>query len=280
MVCATAFRRCFAIVILTLTLPSVLRAATAAYHTQVIQSAPILYYQFNEASGVALNYGSLGADFNASYLGAPTRQASTLAGDSGVAFSTASDYLESLSVAPVGLTGNPTFSAEALFFIPSNGICGLWAPFLHWGPSPADSGGPTAKSVYFSFSNNDPTAAFAGFYNGGLKSATQSMPRGQWHHFIWVRVGGGTALTGTTVYIDGQDVTGTLVADPNLPSDNLTPTVGATEFRVNRARDIDGSRYFTGTLDEVALYDRALTAQEAFDHYRQAIDEIFPDGFE
>ena len=272
------FGRCTTIALLLL--PATLPAATAKYQAQITLSAPILYYQFNETTGSALNHGSLGAGFDATYFGLPTRQAATLAGDSGVAFATGADYLESLGVAPAGLTGNPTFSAEALFFVPSNGVCGLWAPFLHWGPSPVDNGGPTAKSVYFSFSQNDPTAAFAGFYNGGPKSASGSMPRGRWHHFVWVRVGGGNALTGTTVYIDGQDVTATLVPDPALPSDSLTPTVGATEFRVNRARDYDGLRFFTGTLDELALYDRQLTPQEVADHFHYAIDEIFVDGFE
>ena len=259
-------------------MPSALQAATAAYQAAIEASAPVLYYQFNEASGAAVNHGSLGAGYDATYLGAPTLQAPTLAGDTGVAFATADDYLESLGVAPAELTGNPTFSAEALFFVPLGGTCSLWAPFLHWGPS--DGGGTTARSVYFSFSNNDPTAAFAGFYNGGLKSASGSLPLGRWHLFIWVRVGGGTALEGTTVYLDGEDVTATLVPDPGLPADGLTPAVEATAFRVNRARDFDGSRYFTGTLDELSLYDRALSPQEAFDHYRQALDEIFANGFE
>ena len=95
-----------------------------------------------------------------------------------------------------------------------------------------------------------------------------------------MRTGGGNALTGTTVYLDGNDVTGTLVPDPNLPANTLTPSVGSTEFRVNRARDIDGVRFFTGTVDEVALYDRTLTAQEALDHFHEAIIDIFQDGFE
>src|SRR5258706_3937399 len=106
--------RCIAMAILTL--PLALQAATVEYQAQVMLSAPVLYYQFNEATGDAVNYGSLGAAYNASYLGAPTRQAATLAGDTGVAFSTGNDYLESLGVVPAGLTGNPTFSAEALFF--------------------------------------------------------------------------------------------------------------------------------------------------------------------
>lgn len=261
-----------------LAMPSALPAASSAYQAAIETSAPVLYYQFNEASGAAVNYGSLGAAYNATYFGAPTLQAPTLEGDSGVAFNTGADYLESLGVVPAGLIGNPTFSAEALFFVPLGGTCSLWAPFLHWGPS--DGGGTTARSVYFSFSNNDPTSAFAGFYNGGLKSASGSLPLGHWHLFIWVRVGGGTALDGTTVYLDGEDVTATLVPDPGLPFDGLTPAVEATAFRVNRARDFDGSRYFTGTLDELSLYDRALTPQEAFEHYRQALDEIFANGFE
>lgn len=268
----------FAIAITVLVMPIALHAATPAYQAEIEASAPVLYYQFNEASGAALNHGSLGSAYDATYFGAPTQQAPTLAGDTGVAFHTAEDYLESLGVAPEELTGNPTFSAEALFFVPSGGTCSLWAPFLHWGPS--DGGGTTARSVYFSFSNGDPTAAFAGFYNGGLKSPSGSMPLGRWHHFIWVRVGGDTALVGTTVYLDGEDVTSMLVPDPDLPADGLTPAVEATEFRVNRARDFDGSRFFTGTLDELALYDRELTPQEAFEHFRQAIDEIFLDGFE
>ena len=165
------------IAISVLTMPAASRAATAAYQAEIEASAPVLHYQFNEASGAAVNYGSLGSAYDATYLGAPTRQAQTLAGDTGVAFATAEDYLESLGVAPAGLTGNPTFSAEALFYVPVGGTCSLWAPFLHWGPS--DNDGTTARSVYFSFSNNDPTSAFAGFYNGGLKSAAAPRSKGR-----------------------------------------------------------------------------------------------------
>src|SRR6476646_3729683 len=42
-------------------MPSALQAATAAYQAAIEASAPVLYYQFNEASGAAVNPGSLGA---------------------------------------------------------------------------------------------------------------------------------------------------------------------------------------------------------------------------
>ena len=87
-------------------MPSALQAATAAYQAAIEASAPVLYYQFNEASGAAVNHGSLGAGYDATYLGPPTREAPTLAGDTGVAFATADDYLESLGVAPAGQCGH------------------------------------------------------------------------------------------------------------------------------------------------------------------------------
>ncbi|MBK9657510.1 MAG: hypothetical protein IPO66_19575 [Rhodanobacteraceae bacterium] len=61
--------------------PLVADAATTRYQARITQGAPVLYYQFNESSGAALNHGSLGPGHNASYLGSPTRQAATLGGD-------------------------------------------------------------------------------------------------------------------------------------------------------------------------------------------------------
>src|SRR5262245_24576205 len=108
-------------------------AATTDFHNAVTAEAPILWYQFNEPSGNAINHGSLGATHDATYNGTILRGASTLAGDDGIAFDGSDDYLESLTDAPAGMLGNPTFSAEAIVFVPSpGGAATLWAPFLHW----------------------------------------------------------------------------------------------------------------------------------------------------
>lgn len=234
-------------------------AASTNFQSVVLADAPVLYYQFNEPLGQATNYGSLGAAFNATYFGAPQRAVATAGGDTGVQFNGANDYLESASIAPPFLTNNPTFTAEAVFFVPTNGSANLWAPFLHWGES---TGTPTMKSVYFSFSNNDANRLFAGFYNGGLRTA-QPVPLGHWHHLLWVRQGGGAANAGTTLYLDGVSVN--LENDPALPSDGAVPAVVATAFRINRAQDL--TRYFTGILDELALYNRVLTPGQVLTHY-------------
>jgi hypothetical protein len=233
-------------------------AAPVEFQGAIEADAPVLYYQLNEASGDAINYGSFGPDYDAGYFGTPTRDVSAAGGDGGVRFDGVDDYLESLTASPVLLSGNPTFTAEALFYLPPTGIAVLWAPFLHWGDSSTSA---TMRSVYFSFSHNDPTEIYAGFYNGGLQTI-DPVERGKWHHVVWVREGSGAANVGTTVYVDGVSVA--LENDPDLPANNGIPDVVSTPFRVNRAQDFD--RWFTGTLDELALYDRALSPEEVQVH--------------
>jgi hypothetical protein len=239
-------------------------AATNAFHAAVLADAPILYYQFNELTGDAINYGSLGAGHNATYNGTITRGASTPAGDDAVSFDAVDDYLQSVGVAPASVLGNPTFSVETIVFVPiAGGGVSFYGPFLHWGPSPP--GASDGKSVYFSFSANDPTEIYTGFYNGGLQSPTGAFALGRWHHVVWVRTGGGAANVGSKLYIDGVDLTASLFNDVNLCCNTLTPAVEASQFRVNRAQDM--TRFFVGSIDEVALYDKALTAQDVSEHF-------------
>jgi hypothetical protein len=256
--------------LLSLTIASLpLSAATDEFHNAVIADMPILYYQFNEPSGNAINYGSLGATHDATYNGSVTRGASTLAGDDAVAFDGVDDYLESLGTAPASVLGNPTFSVEAIVFVPTNGSVTAYGPLLHWGTS--SSGNHlenTGESVYFSFSNSNPTEIFAGFYNGGLQSPTGSFALGRWHHVVWVRTGGGAANVGSKLYVDGVDLTSALQNDPDLCCNTTTPAVEASEFRINRARDL--TRFFVGSLDEVALYDKVLTVTDVSQHFAAA----------
>lgn len=91
-------------------------------------------YRFNESSGNAINHGSLGARFNGTYYGTPTRNAPTSGGDISVAFNAGGDYVESLTTSPMSLNGNLTLTAETLFFVPTvGGSASGYAPFLNWG---------------------------------------------------------------------------------------------------------------------------------------------------
>jgi hypothetical protein len=68
-------------------------------------------------------------------------------------------------------------------------------------------------------------------------------------------------MTGTILYIDG-------VAVPLEPDTDLlgpsVPDVTSTPFLINRGHDF--TRYFQGTLDELALYDRNLSETEVREH--------------
>ncbi len=76
----------------------------------------------------------------------------------------------------------------------------------------------------------------------------------EWHYLAIVKDGASMKM-----YIDG-------VLDPNQASDASTVAV-ALDIAIGRLSREDSSRYYDGMLDEIALYDRALSAGEVMDHF-------------
>lgn len=236
-------------------------AAPPAFHSAVSASNPQLWYRFDEPEGSTnvVNYGSYGAAYNATVFNGAVLGAPTCEGDSGATFDrTLHQYVESLSAAPANLTGNPSFTCEAVVRISSTTANAFYAPFLHWGAA------ATGRSVYFSLFRDVPDRAYVGFYNGGLRSV-DSFTNNAYNHFVWVRDSAGGAngqYVGSTLYINGELVA--LQPDTTLPG-APTINVSSTTFRVQRATDL--TRYFSGTIDEIVLYDRALSANEVATHF-------------
>ncbi|MFH1918705.1 MAG: LamG-like jellyroll fold domain-containing protein [Planctomycetota bacterium] len=99
------------------------------------------------------------------------------------------------------------------------------------------------------------------FYNGDelkqLLAGKTNLELRTWSHVVLVRDG-----NQVTVYLNGQtepEITGQ--ATPGYPSDVAQLFLGGRN---------DNLFNFEGKLDEVALYDRALPAQEAAEHYTAA----------
>lgn len=244
--------------------PAMAGPATYPFHEAVAASAPVLWYSFDEPSGstAIVNHGSYGAAFDGTAFNGVTLGPGGIVGDGIASFNNAlQQYVESLATAPAAMTGNPTFTAEAIVRVnagDANQSNFGYPPMLHWG-APF-----TGQSVYFSLYRFTENRYYAGFYNGGLRTVG-TMPQNCFLHIVWVRdSAGGTAgqYAGTTLYINGVAVP--MEPDNSLPGAPVIAVTGTT-FRVQRATD--GTRYFAGAIDEVALYDRALDAAEVLEHF-------------
>lgn len=100
------------------------------------------------------------------------------------------------------------------------------------------------------------------------------IPLNQWSHITVVY--GAEAATSIQLFVDGQDVTGSLSASRYVPvrGDALT-RVGTSELAADTTNGATAHRYpLDGSLDELMIFDRALSADEVavmhqnFDAYK------------
>ena len=251
----------FMTLFLSACLPSVPAAAgdLTPLHAAIAADEPALWYQFNETTGdpAVINHGSLGAAYNGAFPNGLTLEIPTLDGDTGARFdATLGQFVESMADAPADFTGNPSFTVEVVVEVDLDSpVLGGYPPFLHWGP-PANG-----QSVFFGLWSNADNRIYSGFFNGGVREVS-TYPRGCLVHFAWTRDSdGGTngPWTGSTLYVNGAPVPVT------TDLANVAINVGSTPFRVQRGAP-GFSRFFSGVMDEVALYDRLLTPQEIAEH--------------
>ena len=88
---------------------------------------------------------------------------------------------------------------------------------------------------------------------GNHKYSTAAAFDDAWHHIVYVQRDTGGGMT-ATMYVDG--VADPVVLDPRRPLTLNTTTIGG----IQRATP---SAWFTGEIDDVAVWNRALTAAEA-----------------
>ena len=102
--------------------------------------------------------------------------------------------------------------------------------------------------------------------NGGGVESTTNVADGNWHHVVVVYDGSGD-LNGVQFYVDGQLETKSVNSSVAINTAAGTDVyVGADRVTANNA-----SRDFTGNIDDAAIWDRALSAQDISDIYQTAI---------
>ncbi|MEW5760713.1 MAG: LamG-like jellyroll fold domain-containing protein, partial [Candidatus Thermoplasmatota archaeon] len=102
------------------------------------------------------------------------------------------------------------------------------------------------------------TSAFAAVDTPAGKDYSDS----QWHHFVGVYDG-----TNNILYIDGIEC-GRKIQSGNIADSNALVMIGATDYDGNLATL---NEQLNGTIDNVRIYNRALTSDEIKQHYLEGV---------
>ena len=247
-----------------------------SYDTLITSDHPAGYWRLNEpARNVATNSGSLAAAANGTYaivtnninnlvdlvyFSAPNSiagpQSPAYAGfestNLGARMSGSTNYIELLN--PTGLNFSGQISLEA--WVQPDSSQGSESYFLAHGYN--DDG--TAEDVLRIENNN----YYVGSYNGTGHSASFPVPLADLGGGNWIHVVGTYDGTSWNIYRNGALAASTTDATGALLVNNANWAVGA-RGRWKYATALD--RLFTGSIDEPAIYNTALSANRIRAHY-------------
>ncbi|MFC5743991.1 LamG-like jellyroll fold domain-containing protein [Actinomadura rugatobispora] len=208
------------------------------------------YWRLGESSGVA--YDNAGANDLTLASGVTRGQAGAISGDAdkAVRFSGTSSGTSSSGAAPT--PGN--LSVEA--WVKTTSTTG--GKIIGYGNRNSGNSNTYDRHLYLT---NDGRVVF-GVYPGSAKTIRSGtgLNDGQWHHVVGTLDSG----AGLKLYVDGQQV----AADASA-----TSASGHTGYwrvggdAIGGWPDKPTSDYLNGTLDEVAVYPRALSAAEVTEHH-------------
>ncbi|MFM1770460.1 MAG: hypothetical protein RJA22_2989 [Verrucomicrobiota bacterium] len=220
---------------------------SADYSAVVLATAPLVYYRFGELAGsAAVNAGSLGASGNGTYTASPTLGAAgprppaqngfesdntavSLSGTAGT------DYV----AGPAGLLSGRAAFTVAGWIYPTAAQAGRTGLF---GQNDA---------VEFGFISAGTIQVWTP--SGSIAAYTYPFPDNEWHHIALVGAGGQLQL-----YLDGTLRTSAAGA----------AGAAAGNFNIGGGGVFDATgNDFTGRMDEVAMWDRGLSATEVLSLY-------------
>ena len=223
-------------------------APSDTYGKSVYALNPSVYWRLDETSGsAAADSSGAGYIYPGTYFGGVTKGApSALATGAG----------SSITLSPNGQTGvtgdkqvfNPTtYSMETWFKTTSTD----GGKLIGFGNNRVGQSGSYDRHVYMS---GDGALRF-GVWNGwaGIIQSGPGFNDGKWHHVVATQSSAGMRL-----YLDGQ------LVDQN---DITTAQNYSGYWRIGGDSGWEGATYWTGSLDEAAVYPTALTAAQVSDHF-------------
>jgi len=228
------------------------------YRSVILRDTPAHYYRLGEASTSLPAKDEMSAPGGTYVNSPPVGQAGALLGDSNsaVAFDGVNDYVS------IDNQTTADFSLELWIKTTAGSRTGSHAyqgDGLIW----SDVGG-TADDFVLAILNNR-ASFFDGDANGGGGRSINGTPvlnDGQWHHLVATRQSG-NSTNGLQLYVDGRlEIAGG--AGTAILDDNSKIAIGG---------NTGDARYYTGWIDEVAIYNHVLSPGQVADHYRAAVPE-------
>ena len=223
---------------------------------QILDANPVGYWRLNEGGGAAINYGSIGAAVNGTYLSAPTFNAGSLYGDDddSVAFNGTNEALTIPNHNLINLTNHPRRTVEIVFN--ANTTAGRQVLY-------EEGGGTNAFSIYVFNGRLYTSGRDAGAW--GPANISAPIVAGETYHAAFTFDFPGGIFRG---YLNGVEM-GNAPVTATFPSHSGAIGIG----RMNNATWFhDGSQsgngfYFNGRISDVAIYNTVLTLQDMEDHY-------------
>ncbi|WP_078954273.1 LamG-like jellyroll fold domain-containing protein [Streptomyces globisporus] len=221
------------------------------YEGVVMADAPAGYWQLDESAGTTVVNKVAAVGANGTYTkAAPGKPGASGSGDRTAAEFTGAGWAE----LPGGHLPNTDLSVELWFKTTKPGV------LFSDQEKPLPDAVAYAPVLYIGSDNK----LHGQYFTRGV-AATNTSPNtvtdNEWHHAVV------TALGSThTLYLDGAQVAQTTTV-PVTHETNQRAYIGAGYTSWWPASPGDGVQYFTGQLDEVAVYPRTLTGDQVARHY-------------
>ncbi len=241
----------------------------------VTLAQPLVWYKFDELSGSAINYGSLGSSANATVAGSVTQDQLGLLQDDGCAYQFDGGYVTPGTTS--GLTsgtGSPWSKRSIELWFRADDTTGRQVIY--------EQGGGTrdllvyldGDTLYFSGNNraNDDGAGLAAPWGNGtpVHVSTSGIQPGAIYHVVAVLDANTTDLSGEMrLYLNGLLVASTTGAGPVW---GMNPVCIGRTTNANRYHDnttINNGNAFFGIIDDVKVWDEVLTADAIRQNYSE-----------
>lgn len=239
-------------------------AGAATYSAQVLADSPAAYWRMGEVSG-SIMVDSSGNGRDGTYFGTPGLGAAGLVrgdADKGVAFSTIAMYATAPEAGLVPTTAltveavvNPTSTVNQSFIVTKAHLASSTGPTWSWILySPA--GGALAAQVFKG------TTAYV------VQTPVGTLGVGTTTHVALVFDGASLKL-----YVGGIEATSVAASGPLNAAAGYKPMIGTANSGSNTPQ---GGTNFPGTIDEVAIYNSALSPARIFAHANAGTFPIAP----